>query len=279
MDNLTALLDRVAEVSPLPATAHRILELTQSDEVSIPNLAQVIATDPALATAVLRIANSAAYGGRSIDKLDTALIRIGTHELRDMAAAMCLLAAFRSPAEHSLRLHDRSVVIGAIGSGLAKESGACSAGAAFTCGLLAEIGAMACVAVDGKAYVALWVEAGGSERRRSELELERYGTFTSLDVGQHFLARNGLPEGVCEAVGTALDHRIAEDTPLARVTVLARQATGRLLHRTTAQQTQMRTELDELAEVVALPGIDGARLFELCIEAGAKAHDALKRTR
>lgn len=280
MDDLAALLDRVAEVSPLPATAHRILELTQSEQISIPDLSRVIATDPALASAVLRIANSAAYGGRNIDKLDVALMRIGTRELRDMAAAMCLLAAFRSPAELSLRLHDRSVVSGAICSRLAKESGACSSGTAFTCGLLAEIGAMACVAVDGKAYVTLWQEAEGSEEHRSGLELARYGTFTSLDVGQHFLARNGLPAGVCEAIGTRLDASIQEKPALARVTVLARQATGRLVNKATiAPKTQIRTELADLAEAVALPGIDGARLLELCIEAGAKAHEAMKRAR
>ncbi|HEY8944852.1 MAG TPA: HDOD domain-containing protein [Polyangiaceae bacterium] len=280
MDGLAALLDRVTEVSPLPATAQRILELTQSDEISIPNLSRVIATDPALASAVLRIANSAAYGGRNIDKLDVALMRIGTRELRDMAAAMCVLAAFRSPGELSLRLHDRSVVSGAICSRIAKESGTASTGTAFTCGLLAEIGAMACVAVDGKAYVQLWQQALGSEQRRLELERERYGTFTSLDVGYHFLSRNAVPAAVCEAVGTPLDATIAEKPALSKATVLARHATARLINKaTTAPQTQVRTELTELAEAVALPGVDGGRLLELCIEAGAKAQEALKQTR
>src|ERR1041384_1073083 len=100
MDALASLLDRVAAVSPLPATSHRILALCQSENVSIPDLAKVVATDPALAAAVLRIANSAAYGGRNIDKLDVAMMRIGLRELRDMAAAMSLLAAFRSQAEN-----------------------------------------------------------------------------------------------------------------------------------------------------------------------------------
>lgn len=280
MDALAALLDQVAEVSPLPATAGRILELTHSEQISLARLAQVVATDPALATAVLRIANSAAYGGRNIDRLDAALVRIGTRELRDMAAAMCLLARFRSPSEHMLRLHDRSVVSGALCSKLAKDTGECSIGAAFTCGLLSEIGPMACLAVDGKAYVALWQAAAGSEQRRIELELERYESFSSLEVGRHFLERNGLPPAVCEAVGGTFDPELAGKAPLTKITVVARLATGTLLNRTTAAvPEQALAELSELALAADLPGITGERLFELCIEAGAKAHDALKRTR
>jgi HD-like signal output (HDOD) protein len=279
MDALAALLDRVAEVSPLPATAQRILVLCQSEQVAIPDLAKVVATDPALAAAVLRIANSAAYGGRNIDKLDVAMMRIGMRELRDMAGAMCLLAAFRSRAELSLRLHDRSVVSGAIGSRLAKVSGACSAGTAFTCGLLSEIGAMACVAADGKAYVDLWQAAANSESTRSELEIERYG-FTSLDVGRAFLTRNGLPPPVCEAIGTPLDGSIQEKPALSKVTVLARQATGRLNNRPLRPAAQeLQVELDGLAKLVDLPNLSGPRLLELCVEAGANAQQAIKQTR
>lgn len=280
MDDLAALLDRVAEVSPLPATAHKILALCSSEQASMPELSRVIATDPALAAAVLRIANSAAYGGRNIDKLDVALMRIGLRELRDMAAAMCVLVAFRSQAELSLKLHDRSVVCGAIASRLAKESGACSVGTAFTCGLLSEIGAMACLAVDGKNYVNLWIEAGNSEARRSELELERYGSFTSLDVGRLFLFRNGLPPPVCEAVGSAFDESIAQKPALSKVTVLSRVATGHLISLAKqASHAEIQADLEQLARTIALPNVDGARLLELCQQAGAKAHEAMKQAR
>lgn len=279
MDSLSAFIERVSEVCPLPATARRILELCQSERVMIPDLAKVITTDPALAAAVLRIANSAAYGGRGIDQLDVALMRIGLRELRDMAAAMSLLATFRSQAELSLKLHDRSVVSGAIGSLIAKSTGACAPGTAFTGGLLCEIGAMACLAADGKPYLRIWKDSGGHEETRIAIELEHYG-FTSLQVGACFLQRNGLPDTVSQAVGTSLEAAATAPDPLAKVIVLARLSTSRLVGRpATARHTELRSDLYELASSVDLEGVDGQRLLEVCIEAGALAQQALKAAR
>ena len=279
MESLSVFVEHVAEVCPLPATARKILELCQSERVMIPDLAKVITTDPALAAAVFRIANSAAYGGRGIDQLDVALMRIGLRELRDMAAAMSLLAAFRSQAELSLKLHDRSVVSGSIASLLAKATGACLPGTAFTAGLLCEIGAMACLAADGKGYLRIWHESSGEESLRAPLELSSYG-FTSLDVGACFLSRSGLPSSVSYAVGTPLATAATTEEPLAKIVVLARHATSRLVGQpASARHTELRTDLYDLSAAVDLPDVDGQRLLEICVEAGALAQQALRGAR
>ncbi len=108
-DPIATLLDRVAEVCPLPVTTHKVMALANSDKSSIADVARVISTDPALAVAVLRVANSAVFGAGKVDRLDSAVIRIGLRELRELAGAMSLLAAFRSQAEVQIQLHDRSV--------------------------------------------------------------------------------------------------------------------------------------------------------------------------
>ncbi|HEY5957536.1 MAG TPA: HDOD domain-containing protein, partial [Polyangiaceae bacterium] len=156
MDRIDLLLDRVAEVCPLPKSADRLLELTGSDRASIPEVARVISTDPALAAAVLRIANSAIFGGGNVDRLETAVMRMGLRDLHDMAAAMSLFAAFRNRGELLVNLHDRSVVAGAVAHRLAKAKGGIQPNVAFTTGLLSEIGAMACLSVDGKEYSQIW---------------------------------------------------------------------------------------------------------------------------
>jgi HD-like signal output (HDOD) protein len=168
-DALSTLLDRVAEVCPLPMTTNKVMELLRSDKSNIADIAKVITTDPALAAAVLRVANSAIFGAGKVDRLDSAIMRIGFRGLRELAGAMSLLAAFRSQAELQLQLHDLSVVAGSIANRLAKELGAIVPATAFTCGLLSEIGAMACLAVDGKHYVPIWIEHARTplERRRA----------------------------------------------------------------------------------------------------------------
>lgn len=278
MESLAALLDRVAEVCPLPTTAQRILELCQSEQASVPDLTKVIGTDPALASAVLRIANSAAYGGRGIDQLAVAVMRIGLRELRDMAAAMCLLAAFRSRAELTLRLHDQSVLSGSIASDLAKQTGVVARSTAFVAGLLCEIGAMAWVSVEGKPYVAIWQEAAGSEQRRLQLERDAYA-FTSLELGEQLLARNGLPEAVSAAVGSALDTSLAEKPDLSKIVVLARRAAAELWNAGIAPPKALEAELAAFASTAALSGIDGRVLLEVSTQAGIKAQQALRETR
>src|SRR5690349_625611 len=176
MDPTDALLDQVVEVCPLPATTQRVLALTSGESASIPEVSRVISTDPALATAVLRVANSAAYGMGRVDRLETAVLRLGLRELNKLAAAMALFAAFRNKAELTLQLHELCVASGSIGHRLAKETQLAAPSTAFVCGLLSEIGAMACLVFDGKDYIQLWQTANGNPDLRSQFEAERYGT-------------------------------------------------------------------------------------------------------
>jgi len=280
VDRIDELLDRVTEVCPLPKTASRVLELTGSDRASIPEVARVIATDPALAAAVLRIANSAIYGGGgNIDRLETAVMRMGLRELHDMAAAMSLFAAFRNRGELLLNLHDRSVVTGAVAHRMAKTFGGVQPNVAFTGGLLAEIGAMACLSVDGKEYSRIWAATESSLDDRNRLERDRYGGSSYL-IGGRFLTRHRLPEALCAAVGTESDAEWETVDPLARVLGLARLCGAIVLW---AGKTGNRSAAAErLMEIpLGLRGVelDGEQLFELCVQAGATAEQAIRTGR
>jgi HD-like signal output (HDOD) protein len=279
VDRIDWLLDRVAEVCPLPKTSEQLLELTRSDRSSIPEVAKVIATDPALAAAVLRIANSAVFGGGSIDRLETAVMRIGLSELHNMAAAMSLFAAFRNRGEMLVAFHDRAVVTGAIANRLAKASGDCQPSVAFTCGLLSEIGAMACLSVEGKAYSELFRSAENSLVERCLLERERYGGSSYL-IGGRFLERHRLPENVCIAVATEADAEPANLEALPRLLLLARYASVIVIHAgKTGEPAEAMVELDALPETLRGVGLDGHRLFELCLEAGAVAEQSIRSRR
>jgi HD-like signal output (HDOD) protein len=279
VDRIELLLDRVAEVCPLPKTSGRLLELTRSDNASITAVATTIATDPALAASVLRIANSAVYGGGRIDRLESAVMRIGLRELHDMAAAMSLFAAFRNRGELLVAFHDRAVVSGAIAHRLAKLSGLEAPSVAFTCGLLAEIGAMACVSVESKEYTVLFRSAEHSLFERCERERERYGGSSFL-IGGRFLERHRLPGNVVEAVASEPDADPNVLAPLPRIITLSRFASVILLR---AGKTGDRAEaIDSLnALPLALRGAewDGVRLFELCLEAGSIAEQTLRSGR
>ncbi len=279
MDRIDSLLDRVAEVCPLPKTADRLLELTASDRASIPEVARTIATDPALAAAVLRIANSAVFGGGNVDRLETAVMRMGLRELHDMAAAMSLFAAFRNRGELLVNLHDRSVVAGAVAHRLAKTLGGVQASVAFTCGLLSEIGAMACLSVDGKEYSQIWRATEELPAERSRMERERYGGSTYL-IGGRFLIRHRLPENLCVAVATESDADFDAIEPLGRVLVLARLAAViMLMAGKTGDRAAAVERMQALSESLRGASLDGETLFETCLQAGATAEQALRTGR
>jgi HD-like signal output (HDOD) protein len=278
-DTLSALLDRVGEVCPLPTTTHRVMELMNSERSNIGDVAKVISTDPALAAAVLRIANSAIFGSGKVDRLDNAILRIGFRGLRESVGAMSLLAAFRSQAELQLQLHDLSVVAGSIANRLAKELGTVVPATAFTCGLLSEIGAMVCIAVDGKQYVPIWTETSRTPLQRMERERARYSV-TSFEIGRRFLERNKLPETMGEAVGSELGTSVNSLQPLDQITLLARHASPIVLG--AALEGGVEQTIDELADLaqkVGLTTLDGKAVLEICVQAGVLAESSLKEAR
>jgi HD-like signal output (HDOD) protein len=278
-DSISLLLERVAEVCPLPATAQRVMTLTASERSTIPEVAQVISTDPALAAAVLRIANSATYGASRTGELEVAIMRMGLQELHELSAAMSMLAAFRNPGELSLQLHDASVLSGAVARRLAKELGGVKASTAFTCGLLSEIGAMACLVVDGQDYATLYQECRDSPPRRLAREIERFEA-SSFEIGSRFLLKNGLPEEVARAIGADLAEAAQSSDCLVKYSVLARHCPRVLvaLGRGAAREEAVQ-QLETLAQGVAVADLDGERLLNIAIKAGVVAETALRATR
>lgn len=259
MDSIDALLDRVEKVCPLPSSAQRVLAMTGDDSSNIPEVAKVLAKDPALAAAVLSVANSAAFGMGKVDRLDVAVMRIGLRELHNLAAAMALFAAFRNQGEQTLPLHEAGVVAGALAHQLAKTTRSAQPGGAFVCGLLSEIGAMACLVFDGKDYVHLFQKAGPNLELRAELERVRYGA-SSFAIGRRFLERNALPEAVCAAVGSELGEDPEMLAGLSKITILARHVTALARH-AGSDATWLLESLGELVARVDVENLDVSSLL------------------
>lgn len=265
---LSRLLDDAVKLCPLPATTQRVVQLADSDRASIATIVQAISNDPALAAAVLRVANSVMYTGLKLAQLDGAVIRIGLRELRELASAMAMLASFRSRDGIQVILHDRSVLAGGIASKLAKVTGQLVPATAATCGLMSEIGAMACLAVDGKEYAKLWKEFGSNPTERVAREKPRYPV-TSFEVGRRHLLRNGVPEEVGEAIYVDVCMDTDAMQPIQKLTLLARQAAPLLLVGGRAGANhKLGDQLDTLALQIGYAKLSGRELLELFKESG-----------
>jgi len=263
---LSKLLDDVVHLCPLSATTKKVTDLANSDRASIGAIVAAISSDPALATAVLRVANSALYGGIKVAQLNAAVMRIGLRELKELVAAMGVLATFRSTDLVQKTLHDRSVLAGSIANKVAKSTRLVSPSLASTCGLLCEIGAMACLAVDAKEYTKLWKETARDYANRMNRERERYSV-TSYEIGRLFLMRNSLPEEVANAIGAELNTPDSLWQPNQLVSLLARHTAATLLE-CGEDDAQSIAQLDELVAKLHDVPLTGKTLYELLLREG-----------
>ena len=79
------LISRIERLDPMPMTAHRLMRVLHDDDAGPARIAGCVEFDPAMASAVLRLANSAAYGGAvRIASLREAVARLGTSKIVDI---------------------------------------------------------------------------------------------------------------------------------------------------------------------------------------------------
>jgi HD-like signal output (HDOD) protein len=273
----TELLNSIQEVCPLPAAAQRVAQLCADDKARIEQIAAVVATDPSLAAVTMRIANSSVFGRKkAVTQLEEAVVMIGLSELQRMAMAMALLAAFHSKSELTFNFHDRSVLAGSIAKAVAAKEGKPPRGEAFLCGLLSEIGAMACAAVDSEEYRKIWEKAGGDAALREALEMERYEA-SSQRIGAELLRRTGLPDAIAAAIEA--DPGAADATPLGRLTAFARFASLAVLR--SAKEPDRTVLVEQLAAQkdryqISTPAEE---LAEICVQAAGVAVQAIRKAR
>lgn len=88
MSRREEILAKISSVPSLPPAAMKVVRMLQDPNVGIADVARVLEHDPGLTTNVLRLANSAYFGGaRSVSSVRDAGVRLGTKRLLQMAIA------------------------------------------------------------------------------------------------------------------------------------------------------------------------------------------------
>ena len=138
------LVEDALEVITFPPAGARVLELLDDPEASQRQLADALAMDPPLASRALRIANSPMFMGRSpVDDLNRAVTVLGTGLLRNLVLSSGAMNAFQSvdiPAVSIEEYWRHSILCGALADAIARQSKSRTADAAFTAGLVHDLG-------------------------------------------------------------------------------------------------------------------------------------------
>lgn len=177
--SMRSALGRVGQLPATPALYARLASMLEDANADVRAVADIVASDPALAAKVLRFANSALlYAATDVSDVPEAVKRIGFGMLTILVLAAEVYDRFDGPAVEAMR--QRSVIASRIAGQI------CSVYAAretvMTAALLADVGAL----LESVSRIPLGTDVEGEA--------------THAEVGAYLLGSWGLPGPIVEAV-------------------------------------------------------------------------------
>jgi HD-like signal output (HDOD) protein len=168
--------------------------MANNPDVSMRQLSDLISTDPAFSSEVLTIVNSALFATRSpINSVLHAIAVLGTNSLKGVCLTVGVRAYLGKSLQHdSLRaIWRHSLACGLIAQELA-VAGSMSKDAAYTAGVIHDIGRLALAVIRPREYSALIMTHSGSPSSMLDRERDLFG-FDHCEAGQHLIADWKLP--------------------------------------------------------------------------------------
>jgi HD-like signal output (HDOD) protein len=201
-DAMRAVIGSVAQLPPAPRVYAELSRLLENPNCGIDDVVKLIGRDPAIASRLLRLANSAFFSHRehSLD-LRPSVVRLGFNTIRNLMLTVELFdlgSPFGKALGRELELVQRNaLVLAKISEQLARST--TLTGDAFVTGLLADIGQIVLLMTQGYAWRDCRATARLYKRPLQDLEEKAFGV-THAEVGGYLLALWGLPYSVVEAV-------------------------------------------------------------------------------
>lgn len=207
MPTAEQLVSQVDKLVTLPAVYLRVRALVDDPRSSTQDLAQTLATDPALTARLLRVVNSVHFGlMRRVESVTYAVSILGLQQLHDLVLATSVAAAFRGirPAHMDVtRYWRQSVLRGMVAQGVAETCHVQPAQSLFLEGLLADIGHLVMYQVVPNLAERAMMRAEAECRPLHELEREVIGC-DYAEVGAELLERWQLPQRFADAIAAQI---------------------------------------------------------------------------
>ena len=195
--------DRVGEVSTLPSTALRVIEVANSPGFEIADLYDVVQTDPALALRILRTVNSSYYSLRNqVKDLRMGITLLGYKEVRNLALTIYVSQLFKSSAGHgNYRREDlwnHCVSVGATSRFIAKSYADDTAESIYLAGLLHDVGLILEDQHIHQPFCKL-LDTLSDQQPTTQTEAELFG-FDHTELGYHMAHRWKLPPDIAASI-------------------------------------------------------------------------------
>lgn len=217
-----AILDRGEDLPTLPVVAMKVFRLATEEDTSADQLSEVVSTDPALTSKLLKTVNSAFYGNQQkIENIRHALTILGTTELVDIAFGLATAKVFQVKSGKGFInpeiLWRHSVRTAVIAQYLGAKARMGESAGIFTAGLLHDVGIIFGLDHFEQVYERIYQLQSQRHLPLFDLEEEQFG-FNHATIGLH-LARNwNLPQSLVEAI--AYHHQPYEAPEYAKLAAL-----------------------------------------------------------
>jgi len=144
-DVVRKAMSKVTEIGSLPEVTTRIVQVVEDPNATAKQIHAVVRTDPALATKILKVVNSAFYGLPSqIASLERAILMLGMSAVRNLALAASLSKLIKDgeicPGFSTRDLWRHSIAVGVCARALAAAGRSPQADEAFVAGLVHDMG-------------------------------------------------------------------------------------------------------------------------------------------
>lgn len=247
MKALQALLASQFTLPSIPKVVALLLSELDRDEPDLKKITQLISTDPALTTRLLRLSNSAAFKlSGKINSVSESLAILGLGHVRIMAAEAATGTSFKAvPGINLQQFWGYSLDVAKVSRSLAGVVRQ-NQQAAFTCGLIHAVGELAMHIGMPEEVAELDREVPPLDLRRAKAERKQFG-FCYAQVGAGYARQWHFPEPIVDALEhqyEPFENNVYE--PLAGV-----------IHLATWRARAKEANLDERALAVSFPGAVG----------------------
>ncbi|MBK7954938.1 MAG: diguanylate cyclase [Candidatus Accumulibacter sp.] len=179
--------------------AFSIIKLLQRDDFRVPELVQLVQSDPAIAGRLLKFANAAAFGRtRPIVSLQRAIVALGAFRVRDLVIGLSVMHNHKSG--QCSEFDYGAFWAHSLATGIACQELAhfaqISSEELFTIGLLARVGELAMASLYPDEYSLVLLKA--KERGLADLERDSFN-MDHRQLGATMLAEWGLPDMLIQA--------------------------------------------------------------------------------
>ena len=214
---ILGLVNSTIELPTMPEVLLKLNEVMARSDASAADVAKVVGADPAVATNVLRIVNSAYYGLQvRVSAVTLAISVMGFNMTKKVALKAAVFSAFGKRREKIQHFDPAVFWKHAVFTGVAARTLASASSLfadmhpedAYIAGLLHDIGKIILMEKAAPRYLAMLRKSVQQNRPEVEVESEDFG-FTHADVGSVLAIKWSLPEDL--AIAIRYHHSPAKD--------------------------------------------------------------------